>query len=176
MAAAEDAGKAAADALKAATDNISEFRTIPARGESSVAEMNGRGNPGRQSLDVDDVVGTVTIDGVDERDDRHGPGGRCHDHRRLQTNPILIADPRKIRIVHAKEQIEAPEVVRERGTIARSPTTAVTGVEEVVSRSHHSTSKRPMVAVEIGGEIRPDNGEEADGPQELRGTPYRHRR
>ena len=154
MGAAEDAGTDAADALKAATDNSTQFGTMAVGGESSVAQMNAQA-----VLDAKDDVDEALANAMMALQDATTAKGHADALADDDANKATLITELEEAIVEAEEQIEAIEMIRD-GVALEFAVALVTGddEDEPMSAADHGQ----MVAMAIDGALGPTD-QMADG-------------
>ena len=155
MGAAEDAGTAAADALKAATDNKAEFDTMAVRGESSVAEMNAQAILDAKD-DVDEALANAMMALQDATTAKEHADALADD----AANKAALIEALKDAIVEAGAQIKSIGMIRD-GMALADAVAAVTGddEDEPMSAADHGQ----MVAMAIGGALGPTSPTDGSG-------------
>ena len=157
MDAAEDAGTDAADALKAATDNRTQFGTMDVGGESSVAQMNAQAVLDAKG-DVDEALKNAMMALRDATTAKGHADALADDDANKAT---LIAALEEA-IVEAKEQIEAIEMIRD-GVALEYAVADVTGTDEDEPMSAADHGQK--VAMAIGGALGPTNTMDGSGTE-----------
>ena len=141
----------AADALKAATDNISKFGTMAVMGDSSMAEMNAQAILDAKD-DVDDALAKAMMALTDAMTAKDQADAVADDDANKLT---LIAELEEA-IAEANEQIKAIEMIQA-GTTLEFAVAEVTGDNEDKPKS--AAYYGQMVAMAIGEALGPIGGD-----------------